>query len=114
MTEKIASRTLTLTVKDRFTIPELLPERSNLVDQYLAKDIIDKIALSQEERESIGLKAGQGFLEWRDGATCDKDVEFTSAEINYLDRCIKQKSQDNQIHRDMLDTITKVSKLVQA
>lgn len=114
MTEKVEVGTLTLTVKDRFIIPELLPERSNLTDQYLAQDILDKIKLSREEREQVGLAFGEGTIAWKDGAQADKTVTFSKAEIDLLDRYIKNKSNEQQVHRDMLETIKKIQALVQA
>lgn len=112
MTDEIKVGTLTLTVKDRFIVPELLPERSNLTDQYLAQDIIDKTQLSKEEREQIGLTFGGGNVSWRDGAEANKEVVFSQAELDLLDRCIKNKSNEQQIHRDMLDTVKKIKSLI--
>jgi hypothetical protein len=112
MTEEIKTRTLELTVKDRFMIGELLPQESNLVDQLLARDIRTKTSISQQESTEIELVAGPGTLQWNEKKDLRKVVEFTEAELNFLDRNIKRRSAEEKIGIDMVEVILKIQTLV--
>lgn len=109
MTEEIGkARTLTMTVKDRLMINELLPRKSNLVDQLLARDILTKTSIDQQEAKEIGLVASESLVQWNQDVDLLKVVEFTEAELNFLDRNIKRLSSEESVGRDMVEVITKI------
>lgn len=114
MTEESKANTIVLGIKDRFMVRELLPRRANLTDQILAQDIDEKVVINQEDAKAIGLKSGDAGVSWKDDATLDKTVEFSSAELELLDRQIKRMSSEGEINRDMVNTILKIQKLIKA
>jgi hypothetical protein len=115
MTEESKTNAIVLNVKDRFMVLELFADRGTLTDQIIAQDIQKRVALSQEESKEIGLQATpDGLIKWKEGKDILKEFAFTDAELNYLDRQIKQKSAEGQIMRDMVETILKIQGLIKA
>lgn len=110
MTEEVRPKTLSLDVKDRFIIVDILPQQSNFVDQLLARDIRTKVELSQAEATEVGLKTEGTQLQWRDDATLVKEVEFTEAEMNLLSRMTKLASDEQRVNKFMLDTFLKLQR----
>ena len=45
-----------LTIKDRLYLPSFLPARGNFKEFNLKKDILRKIAISDDERQEINLR----------------------------------------------------------
>ena len=45
-----------LTIKDRLYLPSFLPARGNFKEFNLKKDILRKIAISEDERQEINLR----------------------------------------------------------
>ena len=55
-----------LTIKDRLYLPSFLPARGNFKEFNLKKDILRKIAISEDERQEINLRenAEDKRIEW--------------------------------------------------
>ena len=112
MTEESKAKSTKLTIKDRFMIREVLPQHGTLVDQILAVDVDRKVAFNQAEIEEIGLKQEGTTIAWKDDATLEKEVEFSGAELEFIDRQIKRMSGEGLITRDMVDTILKLQSMM--
>jgi len=112
MTEEVRPRTLSLDVKDRMMVLEVLPQQSNLVDQLLSKDIREKVELSQSEMQEIGFKAEGTQLMWDDAKVVFIEVTFSEAEMNLISRMFKLASDESRVTRFMLDTILKFQKII--
>lgn len=115
MTEESKANTIVLGIKDLFMIRELLPIKATLTDQILAQDIDKKVTLNQEDSKVVGLTStAAGLITWNSEIDYNKEVEFSRAELELLDRQIKRKSSEAEINRDMVDTILKLQKLIRA
>ena len=116
MAEESKASTIVLGIRDRFMLKELFPQRANLTDQILAVDIEGKLAISQEEAQAIGLVSNEetGIVRWKDGATLDKEIEISKAELEFLDRQIKRLSGEQGLTRDMVGTVLKIQSLIKA
>jgi len=98
-----------LTVKDRIHFPELYPQEGNIVTQLLVKDIQEKVNLTQEEDKAINMRQIGQSLFWDEDKEIDKDVEFTTTEIEFLKGRVEKLDSENKITLQILN----ISLLVQ-
>lgn len=110
MTEEVRPKTLTLEVKDRLIILDILPQQSNFVDQLLSRDIRTKVELSQAEATEAGIRTEGQQIMWKEDTTLTKDIEFTEAELNLLTRMVRLANDEQRVTRFMLDTFLKLQR----
>lgn len=90
--------TLELTVKERILISDFFPERGGLTDQWISKDIAQKVDFSPAERKDLNLRVVQGpgtsgrWL-WEDKKERLLIIPLSTAEIQFL------KDQVERINR---------------
>lgn len=103
-----------LVIKDRLYIPALLPKEGNFRQFNTKKEILRKIEITSEERESIGLKENQETkrIEWDTEKEVPLLVEFTSEEMNYLKQSF-EKISDEQLPDDMWNVVEKIYNTIQ-
>ncbi|WP_289764452.1 RNA-binding protein [uncultured Duncaniella sp.] len=103
-----------LSVKDRLYLPTFLPARGNFKDFNLKKDILRKIAISDNERKEIGLheNAEDKRIEWDVKKERPLVVEFSTEEAEYLRKAC-EKISDEELPDDMWATVACVYDLVQ-
>ena len=100
---KTDGRKMKLSVKDRVLMSnQLLPKEGDIVTLTIAKDVQDKIRISQDEMKRSGMKANPaGGLQW------DKDfkkvIEFTNAELELLRKQIGELDTKKKITPEILD-----------
>ena len=101
-----------LTVKDRLNISGLYPERSNIVNQILVKDIIKKVQIDQDEMKKIQMKNIEvnGHLQtiWNKDKAKEVNIDFTEAEIGMLKNQVTELDKKNYITQDMIDLVLKI------
>ena len=75
-----------MTVKDRLYLPALLPDKGTYKEFNIKKCILQKIALSDAEREQIGLHRVDetGRIEWDTQKATPLAVEFSHEELELL------------------------------
>jgi hypothetical protein len=101
-----------LTVKDRLLIPQLFPERSNLITQVLARDIGEKIQFDQPEMKKINLRAEpNGVMRWDDKNVTVKVVTFTEAELKFLADQIARVDQEGGFTAEMAVVAQKIKSI---
>jgi hypothetical protein len=98
-----------LSTADRLILPNLTPEKGNLIDMTAKKDLLAKVALTQEEMKTIGLKENNGSLSWTE--ECPVDVEFTDFEEAILKKEIKRLDESGEIRSEMVDLCNRIIKL---
>lgn len=98
-----------LSVKDRLYLPTFLPARGNFKDFNLKKEILRKIAISDGEREEIGLheNAGDKRIEWNVEKEKPLAVEFSNEETEYLRKAC-EKISDEELPDDMWATVARI------
>ncbi len=103
-----------LSVKDRLYLPTFLPARGNFKDFNLKKDILRKIAISDNERKEIGLheNAEDKRIEWDVKKERPLVVEFSTEEAEYLRKAC-EKISDEELPDDMWATVACVYDLAQ-
>lgn len=98
-----------LSVKDRLYLPTFLPARGNFKDFNLKKEILRKIAISDEERNEIGLheNAEDKRIEWDVDKEKPLAVEFSVEETEYLQKAC-EKISDEELPDDMWATVARI------
>lgn len=98
-----------LTIKDRLYLPSFLPARGNFKEFNLKKDILRKIAISDDERQEINLheNAEDKRIEWDVEKERPLLVEFSKEEMDYLKKACERIS-DEELPDDMWATVETV------
>ena len=98
-----------LTIKDRLYLPSFLPARGNFKEFNLKKEILRKIAISDDERQEINLRenAEDKRIEWDVEKERPLLVEFSKEEMNYLKKACERIS-DEELPDDMWATVETV------
>ena len=98
-----------LTIKDRLYLPSFLPARGNFKEFNLKKDILRKIAISEDERQEINLRenAEDKRIEWDVEKERPLLVEFPKEEMDYLKKACERIS-DEELPDDMWATVETV------
>ena len=98
-----------LTIKDRLYLPSFLPARGNFKEFNLKKDILRKIAISDDERQEINLRenAEDKRIEWDVEKERPLLVEFSKEEMDYLKKACERIS-DEGLPDDMWATVETV------
>jgi len=103
---------LKLSTKDRVVLNGLFPERNDILGQMVARDIANKTSLCQAEVEKIGLKKrNEGGFEWKIEKAKDKIIEFTSAEMQFLNAQVTRLDNAKQITSDLLELCLKITEI---
>lgn len=98
-----------LTIKDRLYLPSFLPARGNFKEFNLKKEILRKIAISDDERQEINLRenAEDKRIEWDVEKERPLLVEFSKEEVDYLKKACERIS-DEELPDDMWATVEAV------
>lgn len=98
-----------LTIKDRLYLPSFLPARGNFKEFNLKKEILRKIAISDDERQEINLRenAEDKRIEWDVEKERPLLVEFSKEEMGYLQKACERIS-DEELPDDMWATVETV------
>lgn len=78
----------------------MLPKEGSFLKQEMAKDIVDKINFSPEEKENLSMSA-TGSLQWT--VEMEKEVEFTSAERALITEALIDLDKREKIISDHLN-----------
>ena len=97
-----------LSIKDRLLFASLYPQKGNLVEQILTKDINEKVSLKQKEVVDIGLKEKEGQITWSDKKDVVKEVDFTDAELDFLKSQVERLDEAKEITREITDLCIKI------
>ena len=98
-----------LSIKDRLYLPTFLPAKGSFKDFNLKKEILRKIAISEEERKEINFRENQedNRLEWDVEKEAPLIVDFSKDEMEYLRRAC-EKISDEELPDDMWATVEKI------
>lgn len=98
-----------LSIKERLNFGAILPQKGNIVEQKLARDIGEKIEISQKEMKEIGLKAVGDTVQWNEKKAKDKNVEFTEMELDLLKKQVKELDEKKEITANILSLCLKIN-----
>lgn len=98
---------LTLTTKDRFVIPALLPLEGTMKDQMLSKIIRDKIAFTSKELDAMDLTSENKQLVWKKEID-HLEKEFTPTELDFMKERIDVLDKEEKILSDQYETFNMI------
>lgn len=98
-----------LSIKDRLYLPTFLPAKGNFKDFNLKKEILRKIAISDDERKEINFRENQedNRLEWDVENETPLIVDFSTEEMDYLRKSF-EKISDEELPDDMWETVKRI------
>lgn len=98
-----------LSIKDRLYLPTFLPQRGNFRQFNYKKEILRKIAISDEERSEINLHENEETkrIEWDVEKEVPLHVDFSQDEMKYLQEAC-EKIADEELPDDMWGTVEKI------
>lgn len=97
-----------LSIKDRLTMNLLLPKEGNIICMTVAKDVTDKVKLSQVEIKNVDLKVVEDNFKWNAKKDKGKVVLFTTAELEILRLQITKLDEQNKITLEILPLCEKI------
>ncbi len=104
-----------LTTIDKLMVIQLMPQSESILVQTIAREIIDKVKVTQKEQDVIELKptADGKNIVWniKKVAKTVRDIEFTDAEILMLQEQVNKFDKAKKIGLSMLDTCLKIRKV---
>jgi len=76
--------------QDRLAIPKILPEKGGMLEQLIAREIIEIVKIKSKEFEKYGIEKLNGALIW-DEVKINKETEFNfnSSHISVLKDAVK-------------------------
>ena len=97
-----------LSLQERYLLPSLLPEKGNLSDTIITKDIATKIAITQEEGAQIKVRTegDKSFFEFP--VVDPAEFTFTGAEINLLKTAVDKLDKDGNVTLQSADLCLKI------
>lgn len=103
-----------LLIKDRLYIPAFLPKEGNFKDFNTKKNVLNKIAITSDEREAVGLKENKETkrIEWDVEKDTPLVVDFSTDEMQYL-KTSCEKISDQSLPDDMWQTVEKLYDAIQ-
>lgn len=98
-----------LSIKDRLYLPSFLPQKGNFTQFNLKKEILRKITITDEERETIRLRENDENkrIEWDAEKETPLQVIFSEDEMKYLQQAC-EKISDEELPDDMWGTVEKI------
>jgi hypothetical protein len=104
-----------LTIKDRLYLPALLPRQGTFREFNLKKGILEKIAITDAEREAVGLHRVEETdrIEWDTDKEMPLTADFSREELELLKNAC-EKIAGESLADDMWLTVEKVYDAIQA
>ena len=103
---------MNLNVKDRIGISSIVPYNGNMEHQKLVKSILEKAALTEEEKHKVEWRRERnGMVTFSADKNFEKEVSFTTKELALLKDQVKNLDEKGAISQDNLDICEKINTL---
>lgn len=96
---------LKLSLKERFVVPEVLPEAGSIQDLLAVRDVVEKVRIPKEILEKYEEREHPGVYVF---PTDEVDFEFTASEYYVLQESCKKLNDNKQVTNRTLDLCMKV------
>jgi len=96
-----------LKILDKVMIPSVLPEKGNIITMTIIKDIISKVALTQNDIEEYSITTlPNGSLKWIEPKEdAFFEIEFTDLEVTEIKKGINALDAKQEIVSDMMGLV---------
>ena len=103
---------ITFSVKDRLTLPGLLPKQGSMIGLEIASNIKDKLKFTPKEIELLQFKdRPDGGVSWSPGLEKPFEIEFEKSEIKLIKQGISQLDKAEQITSDQYDLCKRINEI---
>lgn len=116
MAKQLAEKKTSLTLSDRIHLPSILKTEGNYSYLIIRKDIIKKLAISQEEVKKYEIKEieegfQKGWLSWNEkGASSKFSYDFTELEKNEIKLALQKLDKEEKLPVYLQDAFEKFCK----
>ena len=95
---------ITLTLVDRITILNLLPEKADLIIMRSIISLRKKVELTSKETKDYEIRYDEGMVFWNSkGEKSAASIDFTTLEVDFIKTGLIEKSKAKQITAPMLE-----------
>lgn len=99
-----------LTILERLTLPNFIPERAGLITMRLSRNILDMVAFTTEEITRFELEdLSEGRIKWNKNKEEIKEFNFSKEQMFILKEKVKELDGNGQITHEMLDLAIKIN-----
>jgi hypothetical protein len=104
-----------LTIKERFALNLVLPERASLIKKLMANNILEKVRFTSEEIElfqmkDLSINDNKQIITWDTTIQSEVDFEFTTSELVFMRDSAKIVDEQEQVNNENLSLIEKLLK----
>lgn len=99
---------LELSVADRLSILNLLPEKSDYVTLKIARDLENELSFSDEEIEEWGIVQESTFVRWDKSKAESKGIEIQEATRKMLEKPLIELEKSGSLPKSLLDLFEKI------
>ncbi len=99
---------LKMTLSERLLFPQIYPEKTNVLSAVLRRDIAEKVQLTQNQMELLGVKIETNRTTWNTKKDKTTTVGFTVAEMKFLKTRVDDMDKKEEIRDNLLDVILKI------
>jgi hypothetical protein len=105
-----------LSIADRICFEAVLPDKGNMAQQLMVRDIRGRTSISPVERKRIklqtvavpGMEPGQVHMKWDEKKAKLMDPQFTGAELDMLKQQVKALDEAGEVKDNILDLCMKI------
>lgn len=100
-----------LSIKDRMSIVQMLPQSSSLTEMVDILDIVKKVKIYKEEMDRIQYEEMDGRITWNPSLEVELDVELTFEQIKILKESVSRLDREKKVNPSNLDICLKINSL---
>jgi len=87
------------TIKERIQATEILPKQYSLDEYYIKREILSKLAFSEDEQNKLGIRISLAGIIWNEVHNPDIfDIQLTEKEIDFLKESARTLDKNKQIN----------------
>lgn len=102
-----------LTVKERLTFNQIMPEKGKLDEMTFKREILEKVQFNSDELEAIEFKQLEnGNVSWEQEKAEDKEVEFKPKELVFLESQVQRLDSESGITDHLYSLCKKIKEAV--
>ena len=104
-------KTLSLTVRERLLLGMFFPQKGSLKDQRIARDIMRKVALGDEEKQEIEFVSDKDGIRWNGEKAKEREVELNDDEREFLKRQTRRLDEEEAYTQELMELAERVTNL---
>ena len=101
---------MTLTLKERIVITNILPSEGSFVKMTVKKDLLDKLRITQEEITKYNIESDGSLIKWDISKDSSKEFSLSTLEENLIIESLKSLDKEEKINDEMLEIYNKFIK----